>query len=52
MKKHKDAISRTTLRSINKSKYNKVEYMENTYPDFSKIYEFRHDGWRRKQVEK
>jgi hypothetical protein len=50
MRKHRDALSKTTLKNINRSKYYKVTNFLNSYPDITKQYEFRQDGWRRKKV--
>jgi len=47
---HRQAISNTTLKSINRSKYNKVVLKENTYPDPREHYEIRIDGWRKKKI--
>jgi hypothetical protein len=49
-KMHKNALSNTTIKSINRSKYNKVVFKENTYPDPTLEYEFRVDGWRKKKI--
>ncbi len=47
MKKHKDALSNSTLKSYLNNKYNKVSRTK-TLPDLSKEYDMRKDGWRRK----
>lgn len=49
-KMHRQATSNTTLKSINRSKYNKVILSENTYPDPRIEYEIKSDGWRRRKV--
>jgi hypothetical protein len=48
MKKHKDALSKTTLKSFNSSKYNKVKRTK-TPPDVRKEYIIRNDGWRKRE---
>lgn len=45
---HRIATSNKTIKSINRSKYNKVVLSENTYPDLREQYEIRADGWRKK----
>ena len=48
MKKHRTATSNTSIKNVNRSKYNKVELNENTYPDPRIEYEIKADGWRKK----
>lgn len=47
---HRIATSNATIKSINRSKYNKVELNENTYPDPRIKYEIRADGWRKRKI--
>lgn len=50
MKKiHKNILSKTTLKSINCSRYNKV-IRTKPVEDIKKEYIIRRDGWRRKNV--
>lgn len=49
-KMHKNALSNATIKSVNRSKYNKVELNENTYPDPRIEYDIRDDGWRKKKI--
>jgi len=51
MKSHKNALSRTTLLNINASKYGKIKPEEflNKYPDLTKVYDMKSDGWRKKR---
>ena len=50
MKKHRDALSRTTLKSIYKgNKYTRVKRTK-PFPDMRKQYIMRKDGWRVKNV--
>ena len=47
-KRHKDALSNTSLKNYNPSKYNKVS-MTRAAIDEEKFYEIRRDGWRRRR---
>jgi len=44
---HKNCMSNRSLKSINRSKYNKVA-MEKVAPNEEDHYVIRRDGWRRK----
>lgn len=48
MKKHKDMLSKRSLKSINRSKYRKVK-LTKSLPDIRDEYIIRKDGWRKKK---